>query len=87
MCTDPVERPSKSTAPAEPPRNDFHPRDIDRVHRARPDDVEGNALRDLTDPEEIGAAAAFRGLTFANVIDQIWHFCSVDYGPKCISVQ
>ncbi|PYI08568.1 ADP-ribosylation factor [Aspergillus sclerotiicarbonarius CBS 121057] len=82
MCTDPVERPSKPTMPAEPPRNNFRPRNTDRVRGLRPDDVEGNALRDLADPEEIRAAASFRGLTFANVIDQIWHFCSVDYGPK-----
>ncbi|RAL10428.1 uncharacterized protein BO97DRAFT_372562, partial [Aspergillus homomorphus CBS 101889] len=83
MCTDPVERPSKPPAPAEPPRISFHARQLDRLHSPRLDDLEeGNALRSLTDPEEISALASFRGLTFAHVIDQIWHFCSVDYGPR-----
>ncbi|PWY89725.1 hypothetical protein BO70DRAFT_384793 [Aspergillus heteromorphus CBS 117.55] len=79
MCTDPVERPSKAPVPPEPLKNNFRP--MDRLRRSRPDDIEDNPLHDL-EPEEIRAAASFRGLTFANVIDQIWHFCSVDYGPR-----
>ncbi|PYH95975.1 ADP-ribosylation factor [Aspergillus ellipticus CBS 707.79] len=77
ICTDPVERPSKPPVPSEPPRGNF----TDRMRRSRPGDIEDNPLHEL-EPEEIRAAASFRGLTFANVIDQIWHFCSVDYGPK-----
>lgn len=28
-------------------------------------------------------SASFKGLTFGQVTDQIWHFSSVDYGPRC----
>jgi hypothetical protein len=28
-------------------------------------------------------SASFEGLTFGQVTDQIWHFSSVDYGPRC----
>ncbi|GKZ18244.1 hypothetical protein AbraIFM66951_000417 [Aspergillus brasiliensis] len=82
MCTDPVERPSKPQVPPEPQRNNFRSNNIDRSRRSPPDDVEGNALQNLRHPEEIAALAAFRGITFGNVIDQIWHFCSVDYGAR-----
>lgn len=86
MCTDPVERPSKPPVPPEPQRNNFRSNDLDRSRRSRPDDVEGNALQNLRHPEEIAALAAFRGITFGNVIDQIWHFCSVDYGAQCMHI-
>ncbi|RAH72805.1 uncharacterized protein BO66DRAFT_317022 [Aspergillus aculeatinus CBS 121060] len=82
MCTDPVERPSKPPVPAEPSRTSYS-RHRDRLPSNRLNDLEeGNALRNLTNAEEISALASFRGLTFAHVIDQIWHFCSVDYGPR-----
>ncbi|GFN19006.1 hypothetical protein AtubIFM55763_005052 [Aspergillus tubingensis] len=82
MCTDPVERPSKPPVSSEPQRNNLRSNNTDLSRRSRPDDVEGNALQNLRHPEEIAALAAFRGITFGNVIDQIWHFCSVDYGLK-----
>jgi hypothetical protein len=28
-------------------------------------------------------SGSFEGLTFGQVTDQIWHFSSVDYGPRC----
>lgn len=28
-------------------------------------------------------SASFEGITFGQVTDQIWHFSSVDYGPRC----
>lgn len=57
---------------------------MDQPH-ARVEDLEsGFAPSDLTDSEEIYKAASFRGLTFAQVTDQIWHFCSVDHGMRCM---
>ncbi|PYI19394.1 hypothetical protein BO86DRAFT_328078 [Aspergillus japonicus CBS 114.51] len=82
MRTDPVEPPSKPPVSAEPSRISYS-RHRDRLPSSRMKDLEeGNTLRNLTNPEEISALASFRGLTFAHVIDQIWHFCSVDYGPR-----
>jgi hypothetical protein len=84
MCTDPVERPSKPTAP---PMDSSHTRGVDRPPRVpRMDLEEAHGLRDLSDPDEMQAAASFRGLTFAHVTNQIWHFCSVDYGPRCMPI-
>lgn len=51
----------------------------------RVDDLEsGIAMGDLTDPEEMFKIASLKGLTFAQVTNQIWHFCSVDHGPECM---
>ncbi|KAE8348855.1 hypothetical protein BDV28DRAFT_142567 [Aspergillus coremiiformis] len=81
MCTDPVARPPQFTTSFV---NSAHDRKIERSHRAsRSNDLEeAHALKDLADPDEIQAAASFRGLTFSHVTNQIWHFCSVDYGPR-----
>ncbi|KAE8134501.1 ADP-ribosylation factor [Aspergillus pseudotamarii] len=81
MCTDPVVRPSQSTAS---PANGFREKNEGRLPRVpRKNDLEeAQELKDLSDPAEIQAAASFRGLTFAHVTNQIWHFCSVDYGPR-----
>ncbi|KAH8426045.1 uncharacterized protein LDX57_003785 [Aspergillus melleus] len=81
MCTDPVERPRPSASQAaEIPRttaNDRSPR-VPRI-----DDLEeAHGLKDTVDPEELRAVASFRGLTFAHVTNQIWHFCSVDHGQR-----
>jgi hypothetical protein len=46
---------------------------------------EAVSLKNLSDPDDIQKAASFRGLTFAHVTNQIWHFCSVDHGPRCIN--
>ena len=83
MCTDPVVRPSQSTGSS---ANGFRQKNEDRLPRVpRKNDLEeAQELKDLSDPAEIQAAASFRGLTFAHVTNQIWHFCSVDYGPRCI---
>ena len=86
MCTDPVERPKSANAsrtPGETPKTTA----TDRSPRIpRMDDLEeAHGLKDTVDPEEIKAAASFRGLTFAQVTNQIWHFCSVDHGQKCMA--
>ncbi|KAL2865447.1 uncharacterized protein BJX67DRAFT_382932 [Aspergillus lucknowensis] len=85
MCTDPVvRRPSKPVAPTQPPRKSIHSRSSPQPARAQlyGDLEDGLALKDLPSPEEVHAAASFGNLTFGHVVDQIWHFCSTDYGPK-----
>ncbi|QRD93777.1 hypothetical protein F9C07_2204913 [Aspergillus flavus] len=82
MCTDPVARPSQSTSPLTDGLREKNDERLPRVLRKN-DLEEAQELKDLSDPAEIQAAASFRGLTFAHVTNQIWHFCSVDYGPRC----
>jgi hypothetical protein len=49
-------------------------------------DLEGAYHLDNLDPVSASAEVASLGyLSFSNIINQIWHFCSVDYGPKCIT--
>ncbi|GIK04445.1 hypothetical protein Aspvir_008528 [Aspergillus viridinutans] len=82
MCTDPVAAPLKGPAQVQSLRASFH-RSIDRSHRPRMEDLEeAVSLKNLSDPDDIQKAASFRGLTFAHVTNQIWHFCSVDHGPR-----
>ncbi|GFF46993.1 hypothetical protein IFM51744_06463 [Aspergillus udagawae] len=82
MCTDPVAAPPKAPAPVQSLRASFH-RSIDQSHRPRMEDLEeAVSLKNLSDPDNIQKAASFRGLTFAHVTNQIWHFCSVDHGPR-----
>ncbi|KAJ5135320.1 uncharacterized protein N7515_004598 [Penicillium bovifimosum] len=45
------------------------------------DDPE-NALKQLSDLDRPGESASFKNLTFAQIVDQIWHFSSVDHGPR-----
>ena len=48
---------------------------------SRTDDIEqAYALEKLGSQEE---AVSFEDLTFAHIPDQLWHFCSVDYGERC----
>ncbi|KAL4899561.1 hypothetical protein BDW74DRAFT_163400 [Aspergillus multicolor] len=84
MCTDPVTRPSKPVAPPIHPRKSFQSRNSPKPVRVQVDEdlEDGHRLKDLPSSEEVHAAASFRGLTFGHVVDQIWHFCSTDYGPK-----
>ncbi|KKK24604.1 hypothetical protein P175DRAFT_0432568 [Aspergillus ochraceoroseus IBT 24754] len=83
MCTDPVTRtlPPKQT---QPPRKSFQSKNSSRQTRSYIDgDIEeGHMVKNLASLEEIQTVASFRGLTFGHVVDQIWHFCSVDYGPR-----
>lgn len=46
------------------------------------DDLEGAyGAKDPGSPEKV---ASLRNLTFAQVTNQIWHFCSVDHGLRCM---
>ncbi|KAL2820760.1 hypothetical protein BJX63DRAFT_283464 [Aspergillus granulosus] len=85
MCTDPVaRRSSKHIASNQTLRKSFQSKSSSRRFRTQvSEDLEDcHALKDLPSSEEVHAAASFRGLTFGNVVDQIWHFCSTDYGPR-----
>ncbi|EYE95407.1 uncharacterized protein EURHEDRAFT_412225 [Aspergillus ruber CBS 135680] len=91
MCTEPVVQiptpkpeepvPSSPGASTLRSRRSRH-KSFNQPSQTRVDDLEsGVSLGDL-DTEEIHRAASFKGLTFAQVANQIWHFCSVDHGPR-----
>ncbi|KAL4886470.1 hypothetical protein BJY04DRAFT_73413 [Aspergillus karnatakaensis] len=84
MCTNPVARPSKPATPALAPRKSFQSRSSSKPVRVEVDEdlEDGHAMKEMPSSKEVHAAASFRGLTFGHVVDQIWHFCSADYGPR-----
>ncbi|KAL2001317.1 hypothetical protein VTN02DRAFT_1917 [Thermoascus thermophilus] len=78
MCTEPVKQTWSQVR-----ARDSTADDPDRSVAPQGKDLEdGYPLDDLPDPEVVKEAARFKDLTFAQIVDQIWHFCSVDYGPK-----
>lgn len=80
MCTEPVLQPPK---PAAVPKK-RHSRLQDKgLHPDLYGDLE-NAyrLKDLSDQDTLHE---LKNLTFAQVTNQIWHFSSVDHGPRCRS--
>ena len=80
MCTEPVTRSPKSAGPPATPRT--YTRSLDRSLHTEVDDIEGAySVKDLA--EDIDTSGALRNLSFAEVANQIWHFCSVDHGPRC----
>jgi hypothetical protein len=91
MCTGPVGQRKPSTAapdaPDSPPVNTriSQPAYSSEKSNGVDEDLEGAYNLDNLDPAIASAEAAssLRGLTFSSIINQIWHFCSVDYGPKC----
>ncbi|KAL2847988.1 hypothetical protein BJX68DRAFT_106916 [Aspergillus pseudodeflectus] len=85
MCSDPVaRRPQRHIAPNQAPRKSFQPKSSAMPSRVQiNEDLEdGHAMKHLPSSERVHAAASPRGLTFGNVVDQIWHFCSTDFGPR-----
>jgi hypothetical protein len=81
MCTAPVIRPPAGTAP-----NKRRSRTRDLDVDLDPDDIENAfALKNIRDQDEGQDTSSFKHLTFSQVTDQIWHFSSVDYGPRCKS--
>jgi hypothetical protein len=80
MCTEPVQ-PALKTNPI-PKERSSHKTDPGPSFQHDFDDPE-NALKHLSDPAKPNESASFRNLTFAQVTDQIWHFSSVDHGPRC----
>uniref|UniRef100_A0A093VCL7 ADP-ribosylation factor n=1 Tax=Talaromyces marneffei PM1 TaxID=1077442 RepID=A0A093VCL7_TALMA len=85
MCTDPVRQ--METAVAEPnilgesvPTERSEEKAQQNVSSG---DLEGAYHLGQLDPVAASAEVASLGyLSFSNIINQIWHFCSVDYGPK-----
>lgn len=76
MCTKPVFRPPKPT-PSTTKRHSQHDVDVARdLENAFP-------LKGISDQDASHDPAASQKLTFAQVTDQIWHFSSVDHGPRC----
>lgn len=81
MCTEPVKRTTHAVANTTP-RGDSRSTSLERSQNIPMDDLEGAyAAKDPGSPEKV---ASPRNLTFAQVTDQIWHFCSVDHGPRCM---
>lgn len=95
MCTEPVpqtrpptvspEASSDQTAPHHKGSGSHSVSVVNKLHELPDGDLEGAYhLNDLDPTHASGeVASSFKSLTFASIIDQIWHFCSVDYGPKC----
>lgn len=88
MCTDPVMQ--METAVAEPNILEMSVPATQPEEKAQqnvpPRDIEGAYHLDQLDPVAASAEVSSLGyLSFSNIINQIWHFCSVDYGPKCMS--
>ncbi|KAJ5538869.1 hypothetical protein N7494_008348 [Penicillium frequentans] len=78
MCTAPVIRPPPGTAPK---KRRSRTRDLDLD--LDPDDIENAfALKNIRDQGEGHDTSSFKHLTFSQVTDQIWHFSSVDHGPR-----
>lgn len=80
MCTEPVD-PAPKTTPVPNKRTSKSPT-IEPSFEHEVDDPE-NALKHLADPDKSRESASFSNLTFAQVTNQIWHFSSVDHGPRC----
>lgn len=78
MCTDPVPHPPKSPKSPKLPQKSQPDITVTAAPEFELDDIESQ----LSTKEKF-EASAFAGLTFAHVTDQIWHFSSVDHGPRC----
>lgn len=84
MCTEPVKR-SKHTASPTTPKHHARSRSMERSLHIPMDDLEG-AYEAKDDPGSPDKVASLRNLSFAQVTNQIWHFCSVDHGLRCMQV-
>lgn len=83
MCTEPVIRRPKPAAL--PKKRLSQQRDFINSLSSEPNDLENAyGLKDVPD-DLIPDPSSFKHLTFAQVTDQIWHFSSVDHGPRCKS--
>lgn len=92
MCTEPVEQTRSPTTALE--AADRPSGTSSASHLATPSekpsgkgsDLEGAYNLENLDPVVASAevASSMKGLTLASIINQIWHFCSVDYGPRCM---
>ncbi|CAI7635663.1 hypothetical protein PCG10_000353 [Penicillium crustosum] len=81
MCTEPVHPAPKTTPTPLPAKRNSQSPSVAPSFKHEVDDAE-NALKHLADPDKSRESASFKSLTFAQVTDQIWHFSSVDHGPR-----
>ncbi|KAJ5588563.1 hypothetical protein N7537_011241 [Penicillium hordei] len=81
MCTEPVHPAPKTTPTPLPTKRTSQSPSIAPSFQHEVDDAE-NALKHLADLDKSRQSASFKNLTFAQVTDQIWHFSSVDHGPR-----
>lgn len=80
MCTEPVSpEPKPTPLPSKRASQSFTA--VPSFHH-EVDDTE-SALKHMSEPDKSRESASFKSLTFAQVADQIWHFSSVDHGPRC----
>ncbi|OQE41407.1 hypothetical protein PENCOP_c005G06886 [Penicillium coprophilum] len=80
MCTEPVHPTPEPTPTPVPTKRSSQAPSVAPSFVHEVDDPE-NALKHL-DPEKSRESASFKNLTFSQVTDQIWHFSSVDHGPR-----
>ncbi|KAJ5147270.1 uncharacterized protein N7443_001137 [Penicillium atrosanguineum] len=82
MCTDPaIHRPQPVVLPNKR-QSRSRSRDFDSTIDEL-DDVESAIyLKNLPEQDAMHDAPSFKHLTFAHVTNQIWHFSSVDHGPR-----
>lgn len=82
MCTEPVPR---TRVPSEDPEKQHsHSRDSVPPREPALDDIENAyALKEISESNTIPEEFPFKNLTFAHIVNQIWHFSSVDHGPRC----
>lgn len=73
-------------APEDPEKQHSHSRDSAPPREPVIDDIENAyALKEISERNTIPDDLLFKNLTFAHITNQIWHFSSVDYGPRCKS--
>ncbi|KAJ5950638.1 uncharacterized protein N7479_009051 [Penicillium vulpinum] len=80
MCAEPVAT-AHETTPTPLPTKRLSQSTVAPSFRNEVDDPE-NALKHLADLDKSRDSASFKNLTFSQVTDQIWHFSSVDHGPR-----
>lgn len=82
MCTEPVLPRPQAAALSQ--KRESRSREFDLPQEHEHSDLE-TALRakESIEMDERRDLRSFRSLTFAQVTDQIWHFSSTDYGPRC----
>ncbi|KAK4861932.1 hypothetical protein LT330_003070 [Penicillium expansum] len=84
MCTEPVHPEPETTPTTLPTKRTPQSPHVVPSFQHEVDDAE-NALKHLaveSDDYRKSASASFKNLTFAQVTNQIWHFSSVDHGPR-----
>lgn len=85
MCTDPVI--PRQQPVALPNKRQSRSREFDSTIEHELEDVENAiALKTLPEQDAMHDSPSFKHLTFAHVTNQIWHFSSVDHGPRCTSI-